>query len=121
MDVHEGKGGGIGDIAIPGCAGRYGGGIDSHRYPDMKKPRGWRTRRGAINHRPASTSVVKADGRSRRLGGAKLFGGSLAATVIRDGLEGDLLALIERVHTGAFDRADVNEDVLAVEIGRAHV
>jgi hypothetical protein len=46
------------------------------------------------------------------LGGAQIVGGRLAGPAVRDDVEGNGLALVEGAHAGAFDRADMNEDVL---------
>ena len=74
-----------------------------------------------MNHNLASTSVVKAlwlcgsyrDGyqAERRLSAA-----DFTCPSIGNDLERDLLPLIEAVHPGAFDRADVDEDVVAAFI-----
>jgi hypothetical protein len=48
-----------------------------------------------------------------RSDGAQIFSGRLAAPAVRDDVVRHLLALVEGVHAGAFDRADMNEDVLA--------
>src|SRR4029079_12604572 len=49
---------------------------------------------------------------ARPLDGAQILGGRLAATAGGHGVVGDLLALVEGAHPGAFDRADVHEDIL---------
>jgi hypothetical protein len=51
--------------------------------------------------------------RSRR---AQVSGRGLACSAISDKLEKELLSLIEANHAGAFDRADMHEDVLAAVI-----
>jgi len=38
---------------------------------------------------------------------------ALAATSVRDGIERDFLPLVDGAHAGAFDRADMNEDIIA--------
>jgi hypothetical protein len=50
--------------------------------------------------------------RANALGGAQIVSGRLASAAVRDDVEGDGLALIEGAHAGAFDCADMNEDVL---------
>jgi hypothetical protein len=40
-----------------------------------------------------------------------------SGSAIGDDIEADLLALIEAVRPGAFDRADMDEDVLALSSG----
>jgi putative tryptophan/tyrosine transport system substrate-binding protein len=62
----------------------------------------------------ASTSVVKARWYRRcRLNGAQIICRRLAGPSISNNFERDLLSLIEAVHSRAFDRADMDEDVLA--------
>jgi hypothetical protein len=46
------------------------------------------------------------------LDGAQIFSGRFAAAAVGHDFEGDLLSLIEGAHSGAFDRADVHEDIL---------
>jgi hypothetical protein len=74
-----------------------------------------------MNHNLASTSVVKAlwlcGTLSGRLsGGAQIIRRGFSCPSIGNDLERDLLPLIEAVHSGAFDRADVDEDVVAAFI-----
>jgi hypothetical protein len=58
--------------------------------------------------------VVKAAWPSRcRLDGAQVLGSRLAASAVCDDVEGHLLAFAKAAHAGAFDRADMNEDILA--------
>ena len=38
---------------------------------------------------------------------------ALAATSVRDGIERDFLPLVDGAHAGAFDRADMNEEIIA--------
>src|ERR1700720_1609370 len=74
------------------------------------------TRRGAMNQ-PASISVVRNYGPSRcRSDGAQIFGRGLARFSISDNVVRDLLSLVEAMHTGAFDRADMHEHILAAVI-----
>src|SRR6185312_13690618 len=88
--------------------------IHSLKNAQQREPRAWRTRRGARNHSLASTSVVKAAWLVRcRLGALQIFRGRLAGLAIGHDLVRDLLAFAEGAHSSAFDRADVNEDVLA--------
>src|SRR5437773_11476573 len=47
-----------------------------------------------------------------RLRGAQILSSRLASPAVRNDLEGDLLPLVESAHAGAFDRADMNEDIL---------
>jgi len=62
--------------------------------------------------------VVRAAWPSRdRLGRAQIFGRRLAVAAVLDDVEGNALPLVEGAQTGAFDRADMNEDVLPA-IGR---
>jgi len=51
-----------------------------------------------------------------RSDGAQIFGRGLARLSINDNLVGNLLPLIEVVHSGAFDRADVYEHILGAVI-----
>src|SRR5262245_14179143 len=48
--------------------------------------------------------------------GAQIVRRRLARLSISNNIEGDLLSLIEALHPGAFDRADVHEDILAAII-----
>jgi hypothetical protein len=74
------------------------------------------TRREAMNQ-PASTSVVRNYGPSRcRSDGAQIFGRGLARLSISDNVVRDLLSLVEAMHSGAFDRADMHEHILAAVI-----
>src|ERR1700736_6130631 len=75
-----------------------------------------------MNHNLASTSVVKALWLCGSLsgplsGGAQIVRRGLSGPSIGNNLERDLLSLIEAVHPGAFDRADMHEDILAAVIG----
>src|SRR5215211_2554937 len=47
-----------------------------------------------------------------RLRDAQILSSRLASPAVCNDLEGDLLPLLERAHAGAFDRADMNEDIL---------
>jgi hypothetical protein len=74
-----------------------------------------------MNHNLASTSVVKALWLCGSLsgplsGGAQIVRRGLSRPSIGNNLERDLLPFIEAVHPGAFDRADVHEDVIAAFI-----
>src|SRR5580704_14085510 len=69
-------------------------------------------------NQPASTSVVRNYGPSRcRSDGAQIFGRGLARLSISDNVVRDLLSLVEALHSGAFDRADMHEHILAAVIG----
>ena len=48
-----------------------------------------------------------------RLDSAEIVGRRLAGLTIGNDLEFDLLSFVEVLHAGAFDRADMHEDVLA--------
>ena len=48
-----------------------------------------------------------------RLGGAQIFSGRFAGPAVGDDVKADFLPLIEGAHAGAFNRADMNEDVIA--------
>ncbi len=63
--------------------------------------------------------MVKAlYGRPRcRLRGAQILSSRLASPAVCNDVEGDLLSLVEATHTGAFDRADMNEDILVAALG----
>src|SRR5262249_55923835 len=43
----------------------------------------------------------------------QIFGGRLAGAAVCDDIETDSLPLIEGAHAGAFNRADMNEDIIA--------
>jgi len=47
-----------------------------------------------------------------RSGGAQIFGGRLAGAAVCDDIEADILSLIEGAHAGAFNRANMNKDIL---------
>jgi len=49
----------------------------------------------------------------RRSDGAQIFSGRFAGPAVGDDVKADFLSLIEAAHTGAFNRADMNEDVIA--------
>ena len=49
---------------------------------------------------------------------AQIFGGRLAGAAIWNDIEANILSLIEGAHAGAFNRADMNKDIIAA-IGRA--
>jgi len=62
-----------------------------------------------------STSVVRAHGLQRdELGSAQIFSGRLAIPAVCNDIERHFLPLIKGAHAGAFDRADMNKDILAV-------
>ena len=88
------------------------------RHSEMhKKPRGWYTRRGAHQH--ILCQYIRGQGTCRqrhRLDGAQIVGGRLAGLSIGDRLEGDLLSFVESLQSGAFDGADMHENVLAAVI-----
>ncbi len=68
-------------------------------------------------NQPASISVVRNYGPSRcRSDGAQIFGRGLARLSISDNVVRDLLSLVEAMHAGAFDRADMHEHILAAVI-----
>ena len=46
-------------------------------------------------------------------GGAQIFSGRFAGPAVGDEVKADFLPLIEGAHAGAFNRADMNEDVVA--------
>ena len=48
--------------------------------------------------------------------GAQIFRGGLACLSIGNNIERDFLSLVEAMHPGAFDRADVHENILAAII-----
>ena len=52
----------------------------------------------------------------RGSGGAQVLCRGLAGLAIGNNLERDFLSLVEAVHPGAFDRADVDKNVLAAII-----
>ena len=62
----------------------------------------------------ASTSVVRGTWVSLcgELGGAQIVGSRLAGPAVCNDVERYSLALVKGAHTGAFDRTDMNEDVL---------
>jgi len=51
-----------------------------------------------------------------RSDGAQIFRGGLACLSIGNNIERDFLSLVEAMHPGAFDRADVHENILAAII-----
>ena len=48
-----------------------------------------------------------------RSSGAQIFSGRFARPAVRDDIKADILPLIEGAHAGAFNRADMNKDVIA--------
>ena len=46
----------------------------------------------------------------------QIFSRRLARPSISNNVEGDLLSFVKAMHPGAFDRADVHEDILAAII-----
>ena len=52
------------------------------------------------------------------LGGAQIVGRRLAGPAVCNDVESYPLALVKRAHTGAFDRTDINEDVLVTVLQR---
>src|SRR5271165_1013469 len=65
----------------------------------------------------ASTSVVKEQWLYARSIGAQIVGRGLSGLSISHNLERALLSLVEAVHPGAFDRADMHEHILAAVVG----
>src|SRR3569623_2462 len=63
----------------------------------------------------ASTSVAGATGLSCSYlsSSTKIFGGGLARTTVGDDVIRHRLTFAESAHAGAFDRADMNKDVVA--------
>ena len=58
--------------------------------------------------------LFRSHGPSRsRSGGAQIFSGRFAGPAVGDDVKADFLPLIEGAHAGAFNRADMNEDVIA--------
>src|SRR5688572_4234442 len=82
---------------------------------NKQEPRDWRTRRGARNHwaLPVHPWSKRHGCSHSRLDGAQIVRRRLAGLAIGNHVIGDLLALVEGAQASAFDRADVNEDVLA--------
>ena len=77
----------------------------------MDRPRDFETKSSA------STSVVRAVWPFDRSGSAQIFSGRFAGPAVCDDVKADILPLIEGAHAGAFNRADMNKDVIAT-IGR---
>jgi hypothetical protein len=50
------------------------------------------------------------------LNGAQIVSRRLAAATVGDDLERNLLAFVQRAHTGPFDRANMNENIVAAFI-----
>src|SRR5215472_16181106 len=76
-------------------------------------------RRGAVNQVSASTSVVRNYGSALRSDGAKSDGAQIGCrglSAFGHNVERDFLSLVETVHPGAFDSADVDEYVFAAVI-----
>src|SRR5258708_12069876 len=60
----------------------------------------------------------KRYGRPRcRLRGAQILSSRLTSPAVCNDVEGDLLPLVEGTHACAFDRADMNEDILVASLG----
>src|SRR6516225_9989525 len=68
------------------------------RIARQREPRDWRTRRGALNHKPRQ--YIRGQG-------------SMAGSAVCDHVERDLLPFVECAHARSFNRADVHEDILA--------
>src|SRR5260370_39711190 len=84
----------------------------------LANPRAWRTRRGGSKPQalPVHPWSKRYGHRCCQLGGAQILSGRLASPAVCDDVERDLLPLIEATHAGAFDRADMNEDVFATAL-----
>jgi hypothetical protein len=54
---------------------------------------------------------------SCRLRGAQILSSRLTSPAVCNDVEGDLLPLVEGAHARAFDRADMNEDILVAALG----
>src|SRR5262249_61114803 len=69
-----------------------------------------------LSHRP--WQYIRGQGATAiRSGTAQIARRRFAGPAIKCHLEGDLLSLVEAVHSGAFDSADVHEHILAAVIG----
>ena|SRR5215467_890615 len=77
-----------------------------------QKPRAWHPDAGS---RSIAKSVVYASSRLRS-SSAQIPSRGLAGSSVGNNVKRDLLSLVEAVHPGAFDRADVHEDILAAVI-----
>src|SRR5271166_6789072 len=72
----------------------------------------------SLNHDPCQ--YIRGQGamaRYPRSIGAQIVGRGLSGLSISNNLKRDLLSLVEAVHSGAFDRADMHEDILAAVVG----
>src|SRR5215207_3888279 len=87
------------------------------RQSIKKSPAAGRPDAGLRTTSFATTSTVKTVWPSSlRLRDAQILSSRLPSPAICNDLEGDLLPLVERAHAGAFDRADMNEDILVAAL-----
>src|SRR5712671_7600463 len=88
----------------------------SHRRSlTLKKAPRLRSACGAMNGLPAYTGQDYDSSRCRS-DGAQIFRRGLARPSISNNVEGHLLSFVKAMHPGAFDCADVHEDILAAII-----
>jgi hypothetical protein len=71
----------------------------------------------ALSKSAASSSVVGGFEKPERSGRDEIAGGRFARAGIRQDVEANLLALLQVAHSGALDRADMDEHVLAAVVG----
>src|SRR5438477_9909495 len=88
-----------------------------HRW--QKNPAVADQTRGAPNHKLCQYIRGQSRyGRPRcRLRGAQILSSRLASPAVCNDVEADRLPLVEGAHAGAFDRADMNEDIFVAAFG----
>src|SRR5215813_3860204 len=90
--------------------------------PNRKIPRADGSSVGLRNHKLLPVHPwSEQHGSPSRSGCAQIFSGRFAGPAVGDDVKADFLPLIEGAHAGAFNRADMNEDVIAavVELNEA--
>src|SRR2546429_8953022 len=82
-----------------------------------RTPRLWDQTRGSEPQALPVHPWSKRHGRPRcHLRGAQILSGRLASPAVCDDVERDILPLVEGAHARAFDRADMNEDILVAAL-----
>jgi len=90
---------------------------DDVRCTKSKKPAGSSPAGLDIQKPIKGFQYIRGNPKSTILAHAKVLGAGLAAHAVGLCFERELLALIERAQTGAFDGADMNENVISAVVG----
>src|ERR1700746_1991689 len=80
--------------------------------PNRKIPRADGSAAGLRNHKLCQY-IRGQSSMALRAVDAQIFSGRFAGPAVGDDVKADFLPLIEGAHAGAFNRADMNEDVIA--------